>query len=139
MLVKILGSQSSWKMIKKLRYLLSFLQFFWFQRAISMLLSRALVMGPIFSALVQPTLKPHKGLYHLLGPAHPKNLDFVWFSQHFCKYAEILSKNMKKNWFPKSYIKNTTFILMTKNQKTSRTWCKLEFFCSQNWSFLGGF
>ena len=57
--------------------LLSFLQFFWFQRAISMLLSRALVMGPIFSALVQPTLKPHKGLYHLLGPAHPKNLDFV--------------------------------------------------------------
>ena len=70
--------------------------FFGFQRAISMLLSRALAVRPSFSALFQPHLKPYQGLYHLLGPAHPKNLDFVWLSQHICKYAEILSKNLKK-------------------------------------------
>ena len=41
--------------------------------------------------------------------AHPKNLDFEWFSQHFCKYAEILSKNMKKNLISKILYKKYNF------------------------------
>ena len=79
-----------------------------------------------------PVLIPSKALSRSLPSAWTCAPQKFWFCIIFSAFLQICwdfqQKHEKKIWFPKSYIKNTSFILVTKNWNNSKTWCKFHFF-----------